>query len=114
MANFTGPEGLITFSHILLNTVANVIMKNEFNIWNHEAATSVSRALNSRWIFHIPRHQITTKLSAVNRIETGYVENIFLASDHNTQETISKGNTVSMASTHLKVTAALPSSSRSV
>src|SRR5690606_4858527 len=114
MANFTGPVGLNTFSHILLNTVTSVMMKNEFNICNNESSNSVSCAFISRCIFQIPKHQITAKLAAVNKMETGYAENIFLASDHNTQDTISNGNMVNMASTHLKVTAALPFNTRSV
>src|SRR5690554_3605898 len=70
-ANLIGPEGFQTFSQILLNTAAKVIIKNEFRIWNQEATTSVSRAVNSLWIFQMPKTQIIAKLITVNRIVAG-------------------------------------------
>src|SRR5690606_2865306 len=112
MANFTGPLGLNTRSHILLKGVASVMMKNELSTWNHDAATSVSIAVNSRCTFQIPSPQITAKLSAVKNMDTGYSENTFFASENKTNVTIRRGKIVRIASTHLKVSAAFPSSIR--
>src|SRR5690606_18412508 len=92
MANFTGPDGFHTFSQILLNTAAKVIIKNEFKIWNQEATTSVSKAVNSLIIFQSPKYQIITKLIDVAIIVAAYLLNNFFAKPNNTAVTIINGN----------------------
>src|SRR5690606_11945923 len=109
IANYTGPDGFHTFSQILLKPAAKVMIKKEFKIWNHEAATSVSSAVNSLKIFQIPKYHIITKLIAVAIIVAGYFLNNCLAKPNKTAVTITNGNKVKAASTHLNTTAAFPS-----
>ena len=78
--NLIGPEGLNFDCQNLESIGANTIIKNEFNIANHEAGTSVASLRNSLDNIQITIPQIITKLDARKIFEIAYFSKVFLNS----------------------------------
>ena len=104
----TGPEGLNLDCQIFDKTGANTIIKNEFNIANHEAGTSVSGLLNSLFNIQITINHIIAKLAPKNKFEIIYFSKVFLNNMNKIILSIIIGTTTKSVLIILNISAPVP------
>src|SRR5690606_27801524 len=101
-------EGLYFDSHNLETVDANAIIKNEFNVENHETVISDASLENSFLSIHKAAPQINTKHEINTMFDKAIFFHVANASFTNTHEIIANGTIVNNPFTILNVVKAVP------